>query len=153
MSHELVPLCVVCKHRIETANVAYRKHLEEGKYAEYGVNRTLEKKKVSRSACALLRQTQLPVERREELLQIVGEYFGQKDTERVTHDMLVEASECWDTRPFGELLMLELARKPQDLYDFIVGWKQHFVDTLQPKNLKENWMENTNQSLQDILSL
>ena len=153
LSHELIPLCSICKERVESANMIYRKELEEVKYVKYNPV-TPQIKVVSRSASAILRQgDKLPTKRKNELLIIIGQYFNENNIENVTDEMVLKASKVWNNKTLGEILMIRLAERPQELYQFIVGWKQHFVSTLKPKNLKKGWMEDGNKILKEILNI
>lgn len=153
LSHELIPLCGICKERVENANMIYRKHLEEVKYIKYNPV-TFQVKQVSRSASAILRQgDKLPTKRKNELLKIIGEYYQENDIENIDQKMIIKASKVWNNKTFGEILMIRLAETPQELYQFIIGWKEHFVDTLKPKNLKKGWMRDGNKQLREILKL
>ena len=88
------------------------------------------------------------------MLQIVGKYFNERNVGNITEDMLVEAAKVLDARTFGQALMEKLSQqRPELLYQFIVGWKRHFVDTLKPKRLKQHWFEDGNKRLRDILGV
>ena len=92
--------------------------------------------------------------RKNELVTIIGHHFNESNVNNITQDMIVHASEVWNSsKTFGEQLMNILAEHPAELYSFIVGWKQHFVDSLQPKNLKKDWMQDGNKTLRGILEI
>uniref|UniRef100_A0A6J0T6M8 Exonuclease 3'-5' domain-containing protein 2 n=1 Tax=Pogona vitticeps TaxID=103695 RepID=A0A6J0T6M8_9SAUR len=148
-SHDVLLLCTAC-HAVSNY---YDNHLKQQLAEEFGAPmgceegvRLLEdpiRRQVRSAARALLNADSLPEARKEELLQVVKDYFGSA---AVSPEMLQEAAGL-ETRIFNECYM------PHGLkvvHCFAKGglrslmrlercWRQHFLDVMQPKHLPEQW--------------
>ncbi|NWS75977.1 EXD2 protein, partial [Crotophaga sulcirostris] len=148
-SHDVLLLCTSC-HAISNY---YDNHLKQQLAEEFrapigseeGV-RLLEdplRRQVRSGARALLNADSLPDPRRAELLQSIKDFFH---TETVTPEMLQEAASL-ETRVCNESYMPHGLKVVQcfakgglrSLMQLERRWRQHFLDSMQPKHLPEQW--------------
>ncbi|XP_064316110.1 exonuclease 3'-5' domain-containing protein 2 isoform X1 [Phalacrocorax carbo] len=148
-SHDVLLLCTSC-HAISNY---YDNHLKQQLAEEFGAPmgseegvRLLEdplRRQVRSGARALLNADSLPDPRRAELLQSIKDFFN---TEAVTPEMLQEAAGL-ETRIFNEsyiphgLKVVQCFAKGglRSLMQLERRWRQHFLDSMQPKHLPEQW--------------
>ncbi|XP_032630693.1 exonuclease 3'-5' domain-containing protein 2 [Chelonoidis abingdonii] len=153
-SHDVLLLCTSC-HAISNY---YDNHLKQRLAEEFGALigceegvRLLEdplRRQVRSGARALLNADSLPDTRREELLQGIKDFFN---TETITSEMLQEAAGL-ETRICNESYMPHGLKVVQcfakgglrSLMELERRWRQHFLDTMQPKHLPERWSVNHN---------
>ncbi|XP_048341438.1 exonuclease 3'-5' domain-containing protein 2 isoform X2 [Sphaerodactylus townsendi] len=148
-SHDVLLLCTAC-HAISNY---YDNNLKQRLAEEFGAPigceegvRLLEdpiRRQVRSGARALLNADGLPDTRKEELLQVVKDYFHAMT---VSQEMLQEAAGletriCNETyMPHGLKVVQCFARA--GLYSLMQlerRWRQHFLDTMQPKYLPKQW--------------
>ncbi|XP_074886596.1 exonuclease 3'-5' domain-containing protein 2 isoform X5 [Buteo buteo] len=148
-SHDVLLLCTSC-HAISNY---YDNHLKQQLAEEFGAPigseegvRLLEdplRRQVRSGARALLNADSLPDPRRAELLQSIKDFFN---TEVVTPEMLQEAAGL-ETRICNESYMPHGLKVVQcfakgglrSLMQLERRWRQHFLDSMQPKHLPEQW--------------
>ncbi|NXJ92513.1 EXD2 protein, partial [Corythaixoides concolor] len=148
-SHDVLLLCTSC-HAISNY---YDNHLKQQLAEEFGAPigseegvRLLEdplRRQVRSGARALLNADSLPDPRRAELLQSIKDFFN---TEAVTPEMLQEAAGL-ETRICNESYMPHGLKVVQcfakgglrSLMQLERRWRQHFLDSMQPKHLPEQW--------------
>ncbi|XP_026705357.1 exonuclease 3'-5' domain-containing protein 2 [Athene cunicularia] len=148
-SHDVLLLCTSC-HAISNY---YDNHLKQQLAEEFGAPigseegvRLLEdplRRQVRSGAQALLNADSLPDPRRAELLQSIKDFFN---TEAVTPEILQEAAGL-ETRIWNESYMPHGLKVVQcfakgglrSLMQLERRWRQHFLDSMQPKHLPEQW--------------
>ncbi|XP_068802277.1 exonuclease 3'-5' domain-containing protein 2 isoform X1 [Struthio camelus] len=148
-SHDVLLLCTSC-HAVSNY---YDNHLKQQLAEEFGAPigseegvRLLEdplRRQVRSGARALLNADSLPDPRRAELLQGIKDFFN---TEAVTPEMLQEAAGL-ETRicnesyiPHGLKVVQCFAKGGlRSLMQLERRWRQHFLDSMQPKYLPEQW--------------
>ncbi|NXU52900.1 EXD2 protein, partial [Turnix velox] len=148
-SHDVLLLCTSC-HAISNY---YDNHLKQQLAEEFGAPigseegvRLLEdplRRQVRSGARALLNANSLPDPRRAELLQSIKDFFN---TEAITPEMLQEAAGL-ETRicnesyiPHGLKVVQCFAKGGlRSLMQLERRWRQHFLDSMQPKHLPEQW--------------
>ncbi|NXT75943.1 EXD2 protein, partial [Zapornia atra] len=148
-SHDVLLLCTSC-HAVSNY---YDNHLKQQLAEEFGAPigseegvRVLEdplRRQVRSGARALLNADSLPDPRRAELLKSIKDYFN---TEAVTPEMLQEAAGL-ETRICNESYMPHGLKVVQcfakgglrSLMQLERRWRQHFLDSMQPKHLPEQW--------------
>ncbi|KAM6275146.1 exonuclease 3'-5' domain-containing protein 2 isoform 2-T2 [Porphyrio hochstetteri] len=146
-SHDVLLLCTSC-HAVSNY---YDNHLKQQLAEEFGAPigseegvRVLEdplRRQVRSGARALLNADSLPDPRRAELLKSIKDYFN---TEAVTPEMLQEAAGL-ETRICNESYMPHGLKVVQcfakgglrSLMQLERRWRQHFLDSMQPKHLPE----------------
>ncbi|NXT25878.1 EXD2 protein, partial [Syrrhaptes paradoxus] len=147
--HDVLLLCTSC-HAISNY---YDNHLKQQLAEEFGAPigseegmRLLEdplRRQVRSGARALLNADGLPDPRKGELLQSIKDFFN---TEAVTTEMLQEAAGL-ETRICNESYMPHGLKVVQcfakgglrSLMQLERRWRQHFLDSMQPKHLPEQW--------------
>ncbi|XP_010844999.1 PREDICTED: exonuclease 3'-5' domain-containing protein 2 isoform X2 [Bison bison bison] len=120
-SHDVLLLCTSC-HAISNY---YDNHLKQ------------------QLARALLNAESLPAHRKEELLQGLREFYR---TDRVTEEMLQEAASL-ETRISNENYIphgLKVVQRHtqgglRSLMQLESRWRQHFLDSMQPRHLPQQW--------------
>ncbi|XP_035745673.1 exonuclease 3'-5' domain-containing protein 2 isoform X3 [Egretta garzetta] len=148
-SHDVLLLCTSC-HAISNY---YDNHLKQQLAEEFGAPigseegvRLLEdplRRQVRSGARALLNADGLPDPRRAELLQSIKDFFN---TDAVTPEVLREAAGL-ETRICNESYMPHGLKVVQcfakgglrSLMQLERRWRQHFLDSMQPKHLPEQW--------------
>ncbi|KFP31064.1 Exonuclease 3'-5' domain-containing protein 2 [Colius striatus] len=148
-SHDVLLLCTSC-HAVSNH---YDNHLKQQLAEEFGAPigseegvRLLEdplRRQVRSGARALLNADSLPELRRAELLQSIKDFFN---TEAITPEMLQEAAGL-ETRIYNEsytphgLKVVQCFAKGglRSLMQLERRWRQHFLDSMQPKHLPEQW--------------
>ncbi|NWY58244.1 EXD2 protein, partial [Chionis minor] len=155
-SHDVLLLCTSC-HAISNY---YDNHLKQQLAEEFSAPigseegvRLLEdplRRQVRSGARALLNADSLPDPRRAELLQSIKDFFN---TEAVTPEMLQEAAGL-ETRICNESYMPHGLKVVQcfakgglrSLMQLERRWRQHFLDSMQPKHLPEQWSVDHNHT-------
>ncbi|NXG76274.1 EXD2 protein, partial [Baryphthengus martii] len=155
-SHDVLLLCTSC-HAVSNY---YDNHLKQQLAEEFGAPigseegvRLLEdplRRQVRSGARALLNADSLPDPRRAELLQSIKDFFN---TETVSPEMLQEAAGL-ETRICNEsytphgLKVVQCCAKEglRSLMQLERRWRQHFLDSMQPKHLPEQWSVDHNHA-------
>ncbi|XP_049562862.1 exonuclease 3'-5' domain-containing protein 2 isoform X2 [Orcinus orca] len=148
-SHDVLLLCTSC-HAISNY---YDNHLKQQLAREFqaptGSEEGLrlledpERRQVRSGARALLNAEGLPAHRKEELLQALREFYH---TDTITEEMLQEAASL-ETRISNENYIphgLKVVQRHtqgglRSLMQLESRWRQHFLDSMQPKHLPQQW--------------
>ncbi|XP_008512451.1 exonuclease 3'-5' domain-containing protein 2 isoform X2 [Equus przewalskii] len=148
-SHDVLLLCTSC-HAISNY---YDNHLKQQLAREFqapiGSEEGLrlledpERRQVRSGARALLNAESLPAHRKQELLQALREFYN---TDTVTDEMLQEAANL-ETRisnegyvPHGlKVVQCHSQGGLRSLMQLESRWRQHFLDSMQPKHLPQQW--------------
>ncbi|XP_058423180.1 exonuclease 3'-5' domain-containing protein 2 isoform X2 [Diceros bicornis minor] len=148
-SHDVLLLCTSC-HAISNY---YDNHLKQQLAKEFqapiGSEEGLrlledpERRQVRSGARALLNAESLPAHRKQELLQALREFYH---TDTVTDEMLQEAASL-ETRisnenyiPHGlKVVQCHTRDGLRSLMQLESRWRQHFLDSMQPKHLPHQW--------------
>ncbi|XP_044292794.1 exonuclease 3'-5' domain-containing protein 2 [Varanus komodoensis] len=148
-SHDVLLLCTTC-HAVSNY---HDNHLKLQLAEEFGAPlgceegvRLLEdpiRRQVRSGARALLNADSLPDPRKEELLQVVKDYFNSTT---ISPEMLQEAAGL-ETRIFNESYVPHGLKVVQcfaqgglcSLMQLERRWRQHFLDVMQPKHLPKQW--------------
>lgn len=144
--HDVLPLCVTCHDKYEAhATDLKKKYSEEFDVPLAGVGVQLEKAyyKVRAAGAALVNHyDKLPEERKLQLIKTLKDFY-QRD---VCQEDIVAASKlnpyiCGsDYKTFGQCVVEKL----ENINDFEIRWRSHFVDYMKPKYLPEHWEVNSN---------
>ncbi|XP_046506912.1 exonuclease 3'-5' domain-containing protein 2 isoform X2 [Equus quagga] len=148
-SHDVLLLCTSC-HAVSNY---YDNHLKQRLAKEFqapiGSEEGLrlledpERRQVRSGARALLNAESLPAHRKQELLQALREFYN---TDTVTDEMLQEAANL-ETRisnegyvPHGlKVVQCHSQGGLRSLMQLESRWRQHFLDSMQPKHLPQQW--------------
>ncbi|XP_002719587.3 exonuclease 3'-5' domain-containing protein 2 isoform X1 [Oryctolagus cuniculus] len=148
-SHDVLLLCTSC-HAISNY---YDNHLKQQLAREFqapiGSEEGLrlledpERRQVRSGARALLNAESLPAHRKEELLRALREFYN---TDTITEEMLQEAANL-ETRisnenyvPHGlKVVQCHTQGGLRSLMQLESRWRQHFLDSMQPTHLPQQW--------------
>ncbi|XP_066278735.1 exonuclease 3'-5' domain-containing protein 2-like [Branchiostoma lanceolatum] len=149
LSHDVLLLCTVCHQQTGYHDNRLRNEIVREFNAPLGSEdnaKFLEdpaRRKARTAAKALLRDdNKIPAERKTELETQVKEYYN---TEELTKAMLAEAASL-ETRienenfvPHAEKVVRLLLERDNGLISFEKRWRQHFLDSMQPRFLPPLW--------------
>ena len=177
LSHDVMPLCLDCKQIAEQHNVRYKMRVISRKLSLYeqtassnndnaseaseqaNSSGNTEEKRLSdeerrilvKNARILERNIeQMPQERRQELLAPLRKYF---QTGVISQEQLNAAKQLETKKKHGTAVCEYILSDPKQLYDFVVGWRTHFVRSLCPAKLSPDWLANANAKLAEELNL
>jgi hypothetical protein len=144
--HDVLPLCISCHNLYEEkASELKKRYSEEMNIPLEGTGIRLEKSyyKVRAAAFALVGHfDKLPENRKQELTSILKEFFNRE----VTREDMVLATKLkpytYDEtyRTFGQAVV----EKIENIEEFIIKWRSHFVKSMQPQYLPEHWDVDSN---------
>jgi hypothetical protein len=143
--HDLVPLCVPCHGRYESAAAALKKDLAREHGAPLDGGRLYDRAiaRVRKAASALERartrdDVKIPPARIAELEAIVKEHYGVSELTPA----LIEAAACLSPhvtpdgyRTHGSAVIGATG----DLQAFVERWRRHFLESLRPVHMPEGW--------------
>lgn len=159
-SHDILLLCTSCHAASNVHDGFLKQHLAEEFSAPQGCEegvRLLEdsdRRKVRSAARALLSaRNGLPESRRAELEEMIKNYLNLNHDEPLTQDTMSQAASL-ETRIFNELyvphgLKVVQAHAEQGLKGLMElerRWRQHFLNSMQPKHLPPLWSVDHNHS-------
>nr|XP_022336092.1 exonuclease 3'-5' domain-containing protein 2-like [Crassostrea virginica] len=148
-SHDVLLLCITCHQRSTQYDFSMRHQLAKesgypidmGSSVKVHADKDLQKVRSAARALQSPNMDQIPAERREELKQIILDFYGVTE---LTPEVLQEASDMDyrtindDFFPHGKGVIRHV-RKHEGIYNFERRWRQHFVDTVKPKYLPPKW--------------
>ncbi|XP_015742934.1 exonuclease 3'-5' domain-containing protein 2 [Python bivittatus] len=148
-SHDVLLLCTACHALSNYHDNQLKQQLAEEFGAPIGCEegvRLLEdptRRQVRSAARALVNADSLPAARKEELLQLIRDYFASGT---VSPEMVQEAAGL-ETRIFNESYVPHGLKVVQcfaqgglhSLMELEKRWRQHFLDVMQPKHLPKQW--------------
>jgi len=92
--------------------------------------------RASSAANALLRYSDgMPSERVQELQERVAAYLGRSPTEEDLKAVAAHRANLSTAPPHGQ----QVVEKVEDVHAFVVRWRRHFIDTMQPAFLDTQW--------------
>ncbi|KAM8921632.1 exonuclease 3'-5' domain-containing protein 2 [Pelodytes ibericus] len=155
-SHDVLLLCTSCHAVSNYHDTSLKQRLSDEFSAPIGCEegvRMLEdpaRRQVRSAARALLNVSKLPDHRKGDLLAELKTFYG---TEQITKEKLQEAANL-ETRIFNDayvphgLKVVQSYAKGglQSLMQLERRWRQHFLDTMQPKHLPPQWSVDHNHS-------
>jgi hypothetical protein len=141
MIHDIVPLCVPCHHKYEDSAFELKQELAK-KYnvslLGKGIHTDKSLYSIKGAGNALYYHAdKMPAHRRETLKDKLRAYFNKQD---ITKDDMLKAStvdpmvKTEEYIPFGVYIIEQF-----DLQEFIVMWRQHFIDHMQPQYMPDFW--------------
>ncbi|XP_058149197.1 exonuclease 3'-5' domain-containing protein 2 isoform X2 [Dasypus novemcinctus] len=148
-SHDVLLLCTSCHAISNYFDNHLKQQLAKEFQAPIGSEEGLrlleapERRQVRSGARALLNAESLPSHRKEELLQALKEFYN---TDVVTDKMVQEAASL-ETRisnenyiPHGlKVVQCHTEGGLRSLMQLESRWRQHFLDSMQPKHLPQQW--------------
>jgi hypothetical protein len=150
LPHDIVILCPDCHIQCETSTHNRQKQLEKSVRKIPGTdrpnipNRSLHR--VKSAALALSnRRDQIPPEKIKEHEATILKHFGLDDTTGITTEVLEQARTMETSTPNPnyipgpELVVNCLANDEKSIERFILDWREHFLQTMQPRYLPTGW--------------
>ena len=140
-SHDVVPICIEHHYEYEGAFADKLKlELSEKYNAPLSGDVYFDKKlrKAKGSAYALHTYgDKMPVERVLKLQTVIEDYFGIDNMEKRHLDKLLDfdANMTEIIKKHGEIVMGNIT----DIQEFVEMWRQHFLDSMNPKCMPEFW--------------
>lgn len=132
-AHDVVALCDSC-HEIYEREHAEKRKQELARH--YGVPIVSDEIKIARRvmlrARALL-QDPIPPDRRRQLIESIAGLLNCS-VEEVNLRELSENKWVRKLKSHGEILMSKV-----DQHEFVVMWRQHFIETMKPKYMPKGW--------------
>lgn len=131
-SHDVVVLCYECHSNYEV----YASELKQTLIDMYGRESKqdeLQQSKIVKLASAYF-LPQVPPSRKDEIKQIISEYFGDDATD----ELMLSLLDC-EIIKHGAAKWREVVEHIDDIDTFIKMWRTHFVSIAKPKYLPEHW--------------
>lgn len=132
--HDVLPLCSICHKKYEHYATQFKRKLAE----EYNVPFEGIFKyppKVTSYANTLIKyKDKIPFEKRKEMENIIINFLGKKD-DLYKNIKLLSKVKRKPIKYYGELVV----EKIKDFEDFNTRWRQHFLETMNPKYLSKFW--------------
>lgn len=140
--HDILPLCLECHNRYECLASNFKQKISN-KY-NIPINGICsfdkEKYKAIKYASSLFNYENLMNnERKDKLKKYLSEYLKKECTDQDIKNLsseYYELTKCQTTN--GELVF----QKIDNLNDFIIQWRKHFIENMHPKFLPEGWKIN-----------
>lgn len=150
MPHDIVILCPDCHLHSEQATQERQKELEKSLRRHPSSsrpsipNRSL--RSVRSAACALCqRRGQIPSDQVESYENLIKAHFGLDESSWLSRNLLEQATKMETSTPNPSyipgpyLVVSSLANDEATIRNFIMDWRQHFIETMQPRFLPEGW--------------
>ena len=161
-SHDIVILClechVTCEQATQKRQKAIERRLRKDPKTALAVIPNKRLYHLRGRALALLRnREQLPEEKRKEYEALVRDHFGiahptQTNT-AIPEELLQKAIsiESFETNPDyipGANVVVDSLLSERDIEQFVLEWREHFLDTMQPRYMPTGWsLENPVHSM------
>lgn len=158
-SHDVLLLCIQCHQKANISEMKLRQLLQNkcnaplmGEILEVDLKEAKKLKSQQGFARALLKGTQIPEQRKEELRKMLNESFpGQELTEEFLVNLLSkEPQNSNPTAPSHGELVVQRFKETEGLVHLEKLWRQHFLDTMQPGFMPELWNVNHNGNRLEI---
>lgn len=140
-SYDIVPLCIPCHERYEEQAFKLKQKLADdyncslqGKGAKFDHDLL----RVKKAATAIVRHSKvIPPERLAVLWGILREHYGSEvnDDQLMRADNLDPLLKDNDYKPYGQYVVESVP----DLHQFVVMWRKHFIETMEPQFMPVHW--------------
>lgn len=152
LSHDIVILCPKCHlhceqqahHRSKEIDAMHRPLGDDDTSNKFIMDKSL--KRVRSAATTLMNwKHQVPAEKIAEYDRLVRSHLGLSDTDMLTLELLQKAIDVQLKKPNpkyisgAELVVQAFGGDDSKIEHFIRDWRQHFLDTVQPRFLAEGW--------------
>ncbi len=140
--HDVLIMCLPCHYKYEEEALKYKKEIS----IKWGcpiegivIDRSIEKRIKNYILC--LSDNRIPKWR---ILEIKNEIRKDLNIKRITNSLIKEwvnkEINNFCTTSNGEMVVSKI----KDVKEFIVDWRRHFIETMDPKFLPEKWSINNN---------
>lgn len=148
-SHDVLPMCYICHQQYEVEALRLKKQLA----VQYGVEmdmvtrEALVKIRAVKAARALVKHADvIPELRKAELLARIEEYWGEPPA---AGEIEIISKTPMKTVP--AYIWSERIVQQVDVFEFSRMWREHFLATVKPKFLPENWSLDGQQLDLDVI--
>lgn len=150
MPHDIVILCPDCHLHSDQATQRRQKEMEESLRRYPGSDRPNipdhALKSVRSAASALCqRRDQIPLDKVKAYENLIKQHFGLDESAWLSKELLEEATTMETSLPNPTyipgpyLVVSSLAYDEASIRNFILGWREHFIQTMQPRFLPTGW--------------
>ena len=141
--HDVLSVCVECHFSYETEALKYKKELSNKYEAPMILPTDLKKMKISRlkGLFSCLNQEKIPESRKKQIKKEIRSELGiKKITNKMISDWINNEKKIQsrNQRTHGEIVVSQL----DDINEFIINWRNHFVQNTNPKHLPKKWSIN-----------
>jgi hypothetical protein len=137
-SHDVVVICVDHHTEYEAVATELKNKLNVEITGERIVSEAKPGLHVARYCRTLCNNShRIPEDRKQEMIKYVAEHIGGEVTTERMYDFYQEYEASNGSAP-GKVVVDNLKTK-QDIQDFIVFWRKHFIDTMNPKFMIDFW--------------
>lgn len=139
-------LCVCASCHAAYEEQAMKLNLQLSKSCEVPINQTVSeddlraKKITSYIQCLQKNWKKIPEERIEVMLDMIGSYFGYSVSLDDLEDLVIEFDGVTSSSPPAKRI-LDKWKESHTIQEFVVMWRQHFLDHTNPKFLSELWLK------------
>lgn len=142
-SMDILPICEDCHEEYEChANLLKREiaaemglpphicgvHVDSARIRALGFARTL----------TGVHKDKIPTDRKQIMMQVIRDYYGAGSDEDHMNRALAEPYE--NLRVLGHVpVEKRIVERLSDLHSFVVRWRKHFIETMQPKHMPPHW--------------
>lgn len=150
MPHDIVILCPDCHVHSEKSTQDRQKKLERSLRTMPGTDHPhipdRDLHRVKSAALALCnRREQIPAEKVQEHEATIKKHFGLDESSWLSKELLLQATSMEtsipnpDYIPGPELVVCTFANDEESIKRFIYDWREHFLQTMQPRFLPTGW--------------
>lgn len=141
--HDILPLCVNCHEKYEDHADDLKKLISD----TYNVPLCGEKIEISNRAkdfavryakTLMIHRDDIPEAKCQGMLDTISEYLGRPPTQEDIEELAKISRESCHGKTHGQMVA-ELLNTEEKIYDFIVKWREHFVQKAEPKYLPKGW--------------
>ena len=141
-SHDVLPCCISCHHRYESFAWIKKEELVVTlgiKQEKCAATDSMESRVVKHARALYLHGNKIPEKRREVLLQTLRDYFGKQEitSEDVAVALAIKVEMTVENDGADKVVSQQA-----NLDAFVIMWRQHFVDSMQPQFLSSHWSVN-----------
>merc|ERR1719354_851292 len=150
--HDVVPLCIPCHQQSNMIDHDFKRKISE----EFNVplddggkmmSETKEKLKIHRAANALKYNIdKIPHERKQQLVDSILNYYKENVLDQRLLDRAcsidkneLKAKQVFVSHAEQVVNILKKDNVAQNIYDFQKLWREHFLESMQPKHMPSNW--------------
>ena len=143
-SHDILPVCRLChdKYEIDVQQVMKSIMDNDEELSEEMKKRKEYVQKFSIASVLVRMGDTIPRDRQEDILRSLTEFVGTSVTRSNLSDVILELEQKvidFDRSIGSGVIGKRIVDKLPDIDAFVIFWRKHFVDTMQPKFLPDGW--------------
>lgn len=146
---DVLCVCSPCHAAYEEEATKLNKHLAEELGVDFHVPLS-EEEKAARKASGYISSLrehgeQIPEERVAIMLDVIGDFFGREITMSDLEDLVVDLDGYDGTSLSpGKKILGRWIEEGKSIQEFVVMWRQHFLDITNPKYMSKFWLDEYN---------